>query len=194
LRSEAPVHRTGIPSSLELRKQQCPHTERDRACRHKNEKGSQPPERAKRPVPSHLQASARLPGTSTLANKPRGVASINMRRSVVQCASPTTPTFMTVRPSSNYARAWMPVVGRRAFLAATATLIAAFSQPYRTQSQTSRTRLILLGTGGGPRPRKASSASAQVIIRNDAAYVIDCGNGVARQLVFADVPRCVTSS
>jgi ribonuclease BN (tRNA processing enzyme) len=33
-----------------------------------------------------------------------------------------------------------------------------------------------------------SSASAQVIIRNDAAYVIDCGNGVARQLVFADVP------
>jgi ribonuclease BN (tRNA processing enzyme) len=27
-----------------------------------------------------------------------------------------------------------------------------------------------------------------VIIRNGAAYVIDCGSGVARQLVFADVP------
>jgi ribonuclease BN (tRNA processing enzyme) len=27
-----------------------------------------------------------------------------------------------------------------------------------------------------------------VIISNGAAYVIDCGNGVARQLVFADVP------
>src|SRR5581483_11662272 len=33
-----------------------------------------------------------------------------------------------------------------------------------------------------------SSASAQVIVRNDRAYVIDCGNGVARQLVFANVP------
>jgi ribonuclease BN (tRNA processing enzyme) len=48
--------------------------------------------------------------------------------------------------------------------------------------------LILLGTGGGPRPRKISSASAQVVIRNDAAYVIDCGDGVARQLAFANVP------
>ena len=51
-----------------------------------------------------------------------------------------------------------------------------------------RMRLILLGTGGGPRPRKANSAPAQVIVANDTAYVIDCGNGVARQLVFAGVP------
>jgi ribonuclease BN (tRNA processing enzyme) len=49
-------------------------------------------------------------------------------------------------------------------------------------------KLILLGTGGGPRPRKASAAPAQVILVNDAAYVVDCGDGVARQLVFADVP------
>jgi len=49
-------------------------------------------------------------------------------------------------------------------------------------------RLILLGTGGGPRPRTASSAPAQVIVANDAAYIIDCGNGVARQLAFAGVP------
>ena len=33
-----------------------------------------------------------------------------------------------------------------------------------------------------------SSASAQVIVTNNAAYVIDCGDGVARQLVFAAVP------
>jgi hypothetical protein len=52
-------------------------------------------------------------------------------------------------------------------------------------AQDRRTRLILLGTGGGPRPRTTSSASAQVIVSNDAAYVIDCGDGVARQLVFA---------
>jgi ribonuclease BN (tRNA processing enzyme) len=50
-----------------------------------------------------------------------------------------------------------------------------------------RTRLILLGVGGGPRPRTASSAPAQVIVANDAAYVVDCGNGVARQLVSAGV-------
>jgi ribonuclease BN (tRNA processing enzyme) len=49
-------------------------------------------------------------------------------------------------------------------------------------------RLILLGTGGGPRPRKASSASAQVIVSGGVAYVIDCGDGVARQLAMADVP------
>jgi ribonuclease BN (tRNA processing enzyme) len=41
---------------------------------------------------------------------------------------------------------------------------------------------------GGPRPRTASSASAQVIVANNVAYVIDCGDGVARQLAFAGVP------
>ena len=51
-----------------------------------------------------------------------------------------------------------------------------------------RTRLILLGTGGGPRPRKSRSAPAQVIVVNHAAYVVDCGDGVARQLVTAGVP------
>ena len=82
----------------------------------------------------------------------------------------------------------MPGFSRRAFCARAVTLMGAFSQSNRSDGQTTRTRLILLGTGGGPRPRKASSASAQVIIRNNAAYVIDCGNGVARQLAFADVP------
>ena len=53
---------------------------------------------------------------------------------------------------------------------------------------TGRTRLILLGTGGGPRPRKTSSGSAQVVIRGGRASVVDCGDGVARQLVLADVP------
>jgi ribonuclease BN (tRNA processing enzyme) len=48
--------------------------------------------------------------------------------------------------------------------------------------------LILLGTGGGPRPKKNASSSAQVIIANGVAYVVDCGDGVARQLVLANVP------
>src|SRR5262247_242573 len=33
-----------------------------------------------------------------------------------------------------------------------------------------------------------SAASAQVIVSNNVAYVIDCGDGVARQLIFAGVP------
>ena len=45
-----------------------------------------------------------------------------------------------------------------------------------------------LGTGGGPRPRKASAGSAHVIVSGGVAYVIDCGDGVARQLAFAGVP------
>lgn len=49
------------------------------------------------------------------------------------------------------------------------------------------TKLVLLGTGGGPRPRKANSGSAQVIVSNGVAYVVDCGDGVARQLAFAGV-------
>lgn len=52
----------------------------------------------------------------------------------------------------------------------------------------SKTRLILLGTGGGPRPRKTRRPSSQVILIGDAAYVVDCGNGVAAQLVHANVP------
>jgi ribonuclease BN (tRNA processing enzyme) len=47
--------------------------------------------------------------------------------------------------------------------------------------------VILLGTGGGPRPRQASSAAAQVVLCNGVAYVVDCGDGVARQLVLAGV-------
>lgn len=48
--------------------------------------------------------------------------------------------------------------------------------------------MILLGTGGGPRPKKNASSTAQVIVVNGVAYVVDCGDGVARQLVLAGVP------
>jgi ribonuclease BN (tRNA processing enzyme) len=76
-------------------------------------------------------------------------------------------------------------INRRTFLAGWGA--AALSHG-SAAAQNRATRLILLGTGGGPRPRKASSASAQVIVSDDAAYVIDCGDGVARQLAFAGVP------
>ena len=76
-------------------------------------------------------------------------------------------------------------IDRRAFLAATASLTAAIWQPHWSDPKAPRTRLILLGTGGGPRPRRESSGSAQVIIAGDRLYVVDCGDGVARQLVLA---------
>jgi ribonuclease BN (tRNA processing enzyme) len=77
-------------------------------------------------------------------------------------------------------------IDRRQALARTALAVAAL-WPWSFSAQTSGTKLILLGTGGGPRPRKASSAPAQVIVINGTSYVVDCGDGVARQLVFAGV-------
>ena len=80
--------------------------------------------------------------------------------------------------------AHLPLLGRRSFL----TSAIALSVRARVAARQGGTKLILLGTGGGPRPRKASSGSAQVIVSNGLAYVIDCGDGVARQLAFAGVP------
>jgi ribonuclease BN (tRNA processing enzyme) len=75
---------------------------------------------------------------------------------------------------------------RRGFMQAAAML--ALGTLASASAQSGRTRLILLGTGGGPRPKKRGSAPAQVIVFNGAAYVVDCGNGVARQLTLAGVP------
>jgi ribonuclease BN (tRNA processing enzyme) len=75
---------------------------------------------------------------------------------------------------------------RRAFLAGAAALAAAARLTRSSNAQGGgKTRLILLGTGGGPRPKKANMSSAQAIIANDVLYVVDCGDGVARQLVIA---------
>jgi ribonuclease BN (tRNA processing enzyme) len=76
---------------------------------------------------------------------------------------------------------------RRRFLRAATCVLGNLALPRLAQSQTAKSRLILLGTGGGPRPRKSRSAAAQVILVNDAAYVVDCGDGVARQLVLAGI-------
>lgn len=70
---------------------------------------------------------------------------------------------------------------RRDFIFTAAT--AAFAQV----QQSPKTRLILLGTAGGPRPRTSRAAPSQVILINNAAWVIDCGNGVTGQLVRAGI-------
>lgn len=61
------------------------------------------------------------------------------------------------------------------------TLLAAMPTPTTDK----RSRLILLGTAGGPTPKVDRSAPANAIVIGDAIYVIDCGDGVARQMVKA---------
>jgi ribonuclease BN (tRNA processing enzyme) len=73
---------------------------------------------------------------------------------------------------------------RREFLGQSAGLLAALPLA-RALPQKTRSRLILLGTAGGPTPKPNRAAPSQVIVSNGAAYVVDCGNGVARQMILA---------
>jgi ribonuclease BN (tRNA processing enzyme) len=50
------------------------------------------------------------------------------------------------------------------------------------------TRLVLLGTAGGPTPKSGRAAPAQAIVAGDRIYLVDCGDGVARQLALARLP------
>jgi len=79
-------------------------------------------------------------------------------------------------------------IDRRELLVGAVGTAATVLRPRSIIAQGSKTKLILLGTGGGPRPRKSRSAPAQVVLIENAAYVVDCGDGVARQLVLANVP------
>ena len=71
-------------------------------------------------------------------------------------------------------------------LALTASACAAW--PLSAAGDAGHTRLILLGTAGGPRPRKGRSGPAQAIVSGGSIYVIDCGYGVAHQMVLAGLP------
>ncbi|AIF49288.1 beta-lactamase [Dyella japonica A8] len=80
-----------------------------------------------------------------------------------------------------------PHVTRRRLLQAAGLAIAAGAlSPWRVRADTSRrSRLILLGTAGGPTPKADRAAPANAIVVDGVTYVIDCGNGVARQMVQA---------
>jgi ribonuclease BN (tRNA processing enzyme) len=65
---------------------------------------------------------------------------------------------------------------------------AALAIPVRAQAPAGKSRLILLGTAGGPSPKPNRGEPAQVIIVDGISYVVDCGNGVARQMALAGVP------
>ena len=79
-------------------------------------------------------------------------------------------------------------IDRRTLLAGALGGAATMLWPSAARAQRTRTRLVLLGTAGGPRPRRAPSAASQVIVINDMAYIVDCGDGVARQLTAAGIP------
>jgi ribonuclease BN (tRNA processing enzyme) len=83
---------------------------------------------------------------------------------------------------------------RRLFLRAVGSLLSAlpFTGPAvfaRTRLDTPAagraSRLVLLGTAGGPTPKPNRAAPAQVVVVGGGSYVVDCGNGVARQMVLA---------
>ena len=49
------------------------------------------------------------------------------------------------------------------------------------------TRLITLGTSAGPPPRAHRAQSSNLLIVNEALYVVDAGDGVARRLAKAGI-------
>ncbi|MBI3713142.1 MAG: MBL fold metallo-hydrolase [Burkholderiales bacterium] len=79
---------------------------------------------------------------------------------------------------------------RRHFTYALTAGLASFTFPLQARQSSAAPpamRLILLGTAGGPTPKKNRAAPSQVILINEVAYVVDCGNGVAQQLAKAGI-------
>jgi len=84
-----------------------------------------------------------------------------------------------------------PRPSRRRFLAGSAAALVALTPCRRAHAQSSavtkRTRLVMLATGGGPRPRKDRGNTAHALVVDNVLYLVDCGSGVARQLVQAGI-------
>src|SRR3954454_2692459 len=80
-------------------------------------------------------------------------------------------------------------VRRREFLQHLSGLALASLPPASQTRPAPRSRLILLGTAGGPTPKKTRSGPSQIIVIGDRGYVVDCGDGVARQMMIAGVFR-----
>jgi ribonuclease BN (tRNA processing enzyme) len=78
-------------------------------------------------------------------------------------------------------------VSRRTFLACGSAWLA-LAAAGEGSAPFQRTRLVLLGTAGGPTPKARSAAPSQAIVVGDRIYLVDCGDGVARQLALARLP------
>jgi len=79
-------------------------------------------------------------------------------------------------------------VTRRWFLTTGASLLSAAALARAQTPERPHTRLILLGTAGGPAPKVGRAAPAQAVVVGDRIYLVDCGDGVARQLALAELP------
>lgn len=53
------------------------------------------------------------------------------------------------------------------------------------RNRSATTRLVLLGTAGGPTPKRFRAAPASAVVVGKDVYIVDCGNGVARQMAMA---------
>lgn len=77
------------------------------------------------------------------------------------------------------------------FVAACAAAVPALAQPApatpapAAATSAASTRLVLLGTGAGPIPRKERAQPANLLVVGGRPYLVDAGNGVARQLALA---------
>lgn len=77
---------------------------------------------------------------------------------------------------------------RRQFIASSAAAAAAAVMPIRTFGQKGGTRVVLLGTKGGPTVGVAGRSNASTLLLIDnVPYVVDCGYGVTKQLLSANV-------
>jgi len=76
---------------------------------------------------------------------------------------------------------------RRDFIAGLAAAGLALPGLAQTPSASKATKLILLGTKGGPRVGGDRANPSTALLINGVPYVVDCGQGVARQLVSAGV-------
>ena len=81
------------------------------------------------------------------------------------------------------------MLSRRQFLigAASAASFLALTRAGLAQG-TKRTRIILLGTKGGPSVGEGGRSNpSTLLLINGVPYVVDCGYGVSRQLIKADI-------
>lgn len=83
-------------------------------------------------------------------------------------------------------------IDRRALLqlsifGAAASQFALAATPVGAAPATKRARWVFLGTKGGPRISTGRSNPANVLLVDNVPYVVDCGYGVAKQLVEAKV-------
>ncbi len=105
------------------------------------------------------------------------------------CPAPTAQT------SSNLSRRLLlgggAAVGAGALLTASGIPGAAASPApgsRRPEPDWTGTSVVLLGTSAGPLPTFGRNMTSQAVVVDGATYVIDCGNGVVRQIVNAGIP------